>query len=194
MRFRNRFVHGTSRRGSMFPMRDLVAGVVALGLFLFALGLISTLRYHHRARERERRALRAAGRRVLAEVPTAEGLALFVDDDAHFYWNDRPIAKRNVQLVRVLINGAPLATHAAPGHEPDGPGDIDPAAADYPRGIAHDRWDVLIGTDGGEDVLVECGSVRERVSQELARAVFDAVKGDMERRQAGNAAGSAVSR
>jgi hypothetical protein len=25
-------------------------------------------------------------------------------------------------------------------------------------------------------VLVECGAIRERVSQELARAVFDAVK------------------
>lgn len=175
-------------------MRDFVAGVVALGLLLFALGLISTLRYHHRARERERRALREAGRRVLAEIPTAEGLALFVDDDARFYWNDRPVVKRDIRLVRVLINGAPLATHAAAGHEPDGPGDIDPAAAEYPRGIAHDRWDVLIATDAGEEVLVECGSVRERVSQELARAVFDAVKGDMERRQAGNAAAAIVSR
>ena len=62
-------------------MRDLAAAAVALGLLLFALGLISTLRFHHRARERERRALRAAGRRVLAEIPTADGLALFVADD-----------------------------------------------------------------------------------------------------------------
>lgn len=164
-------------------MRDFVAGLVALGLFLFALGLISTLRYHHRARERERRTLRAAGRRVLAEIPTPEGLALFVEDDSRFYWNDRPIPKRGVRLVRVFINGAPLATHAAPGHEPDDAGDVDPAALDRPEGIAHDRWDVLIGTDGGE-VVVGCGSVRERVSQELARAVFDAVKADMERRSA----------
>ena len=33
-----------------------------------------------------------------------------------------------------------------------------------------------LSADG--DTLVECGSVRERVSQELARRVFDAVKGD----------------
>ena len=164
-------------------MRDLVAGVVALGLFLFALGLISTLRYHHRARERERRALRAAGRRVLAEIPTPDGLDLFVADDANFYWKDRPIAKPTVRLVRILINGVPLATHAARGHGPEDVAEIDPAALDRPEGIAHDRWDVLIGTDAGE-VLVECGSVRERVSQELARAVFDAVKADMERREA----------
>jgi hypothetical protein len=29
-------------------------------------------------------------------------------------------------------------------------------------------------------MLVECGAIRERVSQELARAVFDAVKRAME--------------
>jgi hypothetical protein len=177
-------------------MRDLVAAAVALGLFLFALGLISTLRHHHRARERERRGLRAAGRRVLAEIPTADGLDLFVADGANFYWKDRSIAKPTVRLVRILINGVPLATHAAPGHGPEDAGDVDPAALDRPEGIAHDRWDVLIGTDAGE-VLVACGSVRERVSQELARAVFDAVKADMERRAAApeNTAGApAVSR
>jgi hypothetical protein len=31
-------------------------------------------------------------------------------------------------------------------------------------------------------MLVECGAIRERVSQELARMVFDAVKNDMEQR------------
>ena len=164
-------------------MRDLVAGAVALGLFLFALGLISTLRFHRRARERERRALLAAGRRVVAEIPTPDGLALFAADDTHFYWRDRPVAKQDVGRVGILINGAPLATHAAPGHETDDAGDVDPAALERPEGIAHDRWDVLIGTDAG-DVLVECGSVRERVSQELARAVFEAVKADIERREA----------
>jgi nicotinamide mononucleotide (NMN) deamidase PncC len=30
--------------------------------------------------------------------------------------------------------------------------------------------------------LVECGAIRERVSQELARTVFDAVQADMEMR------------
>ena len=31
-------------------------------------------------------------------------------------------------------------------------------------------------------MLVECGAIRERVSQELARTVFDAVKRELERR------------
>jgi hypothetical protein len=52
---------------------------------------------------------------------------------------------------------------------------------DRPEGIARDRWDVAIETVKGT-VLVECGAIRERVSQELARAVFDAVKRDVERR------------
>jgi hypothetical protein len=47
-------------------------------------------------------------------------------------------------------------------------------------GLARDRWDVAIDTATGT-VVVECGDVRERVSQELARAVFDAVRRVVER-------------
>ena len=46
---------------------------------------------------------------------------------------------------------------------------------DRPDGIARDRWDVAIETVDGP-VLVECGAIRERVSQELARKIFDAVR------------------
>ena len=52
---------------------------------------------------------------------------------------------------------------------------------DRPEGIARDRWDVAIETEAGM-LLVECGAIRERVSQELARAIFDAVKQEIERR------------
>ena len=52
---------------------------------------------------------------------------------------------------------------------------------DRPDGIARDRWDVAIETASGT-ILVECGAVRERVSQELARRIFDAVKADVETR------------
>jgi nicotinamide mononucleotide (NMN) deamidase PncC len=30
--------------------------------------------------------------------------------------------------------------------------------------------------------LVECGAIRERVSQELARTIFDRIKSDLEQR------------
>ena len=161
-------------------MRDLVAGLIALGLFLFALGLISTLRFHRRDREREHRELNAAGRTLLAEIPRRDGLTLFLADDEHFYWDERAIPKTRIRLARVLINGTPLTSCHARRYPSDDPGDSG-SFTDRPDGIAHDRWDVLIRTDA-EDTLVECGSIRERVSQELARRVFDAVRADMERR------------
>ena len=163
-------------------MRDLIAGLVALGLFLFALGLASTLRFHRRSRERERRDLLAAGRMVIAEIPTRDGLTLFIADEDQFYWGETAISKNDIQLVRVLINGSPIASYTARRSPSDDPGSSG-SFADRPEGIAHDRWDVLVRTEPG-DTLVECGSLRERVSQELARKVFDVVKADIENRDA----------
>ena len=163
-------------------MRDLIAGLVALGLFLFALGLASTLRFHRRSRERERRDLLAAGRMVIAEIPTRDGLTLFIADEDQFYWGETAISKNDIQLVRVLINGSPIASYTARRSPSDDPGSSG-SFADRPEGIAHDRWDVLVRTEAG-DTLVECGSLRERVSQELARKVFDVVKADIENRDA----------
>jgi hypothetical protein len=76
----------------------------------------------------------------------------------------------------------PSASSGRPEREVEGrragaPGAIE----DQPEGIARDRWDVAIETVNGT-TLVQCGAIRERVSQELARAVFDAVKRDLEAR------------
>ena len=163
-------------------MRDLIAGLVALGLFLFGLGLASTLRFHRRRRERERRELLGTGRTVVAEIPTMDGLTLFVADEDYFYYGETPISKDNIRLVRVLINGSPIASYTARRTPSDDPGSAG-SFADRPEGIAHDRWDVLVRTDVSA-TLVECGSIRERVSQELARSVFDVIKADMENRDA----------
>jgi hypothetical protein len=161
-------------------MRDLIAGLVALGLFLFALGLTSTLRFHRRSRERERRELQLAGRTVLAEIPSADGLKLFIADGDHYHWSETAIPKNDIRLIRVLINGSPIATHTARRYGSEDPGSSG-GFADREEGIAHDRWDVLVRTKAA-DTLVECGSIRERVSQELARRVFDAIETDMENR------------
>ena len=136
-------------------MRDLIAGLVALGLLLFGLGLASTLRFHQRRRRRELRELREAGRTVVAEIPTKDGLMLFVADEDHFYYGDTAISKRDIRLVRVLINGSPIASYTARRARSDDPGSSG-SFADRPEGIAHDRWDVLVGTEAG-DTLVECG-------------------------------------
>ena len=172
-------------------MRDFIAenvgvllawlpGLVALGLFLFALGLASTLRFHRRSRERERRELQLAGRTVLAEIPSGGGLTLFIADEDHYHWGETAIPKNDIRLIRVLINGSPIATHTARRYGSEDPGSSG-GFADREEGIAHDRWDVLVRTKAA-DTLVECGSIRERVSQELARRVFDAIETDMENR------------
>ena len=49
------------------------------------------------------------------------------------------------------------------------------------EGIPRDHWDVAIETVAGTSVI-ECGAIRERVSQELARTIFDAVRSDLEKR------------
>ena len=80
--------------------------------------------------------------------------------------------------VRVLINGSPIAAFVSPRWQ--SAGQRQPTVVrGRPEGIARDRWDVAIETVNGT-VLVECGAIRERVSQELARKIFDAVKTDLE--------------
>ena len=82
--------------------------------------------------------------------------------------------------MRVLINGAPIAAYVVARGMPGDAARQPTSFEDRPEGIARDRWDVAIETVDGT-MLVECGAIRERVSQELARAVFDAVKRDVER-------------
>jgi hypothetical protein len=159
-------------------MRDVIAGLVAIALLLVAASLATTLRLHRRRRERVRAGERALGRRIIAEIPGDDDLVIFSADDKRFYYGETSIDKDLIGAVRVLINGSPIAAYIATR------AGSRPAAAattfeDRPDGIARDRWDVAIETVKGT-VLVRCGAIRERVSQELARAVFDAVKRDME--------------
>jgi hypothetical protein len=163
-------------------MRDVVAGFIAVLLLLLAASVATRLQTYRTARKRARERERAGGRAIIAEVPTEAELVLFSEDADRFYYGDRPIDKDLIVAARLLINGATIAEY---GRRPqDGIGQKDasavdnldfPAAEDAPEGIARDRWDVAIEIPDGT-VLVECGAIRERVSQELARAVFDAVK------------------
>jgi len=161
-------------------MRDLVAGLVAVLLLLAAASLATTLRAYRRRRERARDSERALGRTVIAELPTADELVLVSEDEHRFYYGERSIDKDLIAAVRVLINGSPIAAYVSRRHVT---GVALPATRfdDRPEGIARDRWDVAVETVAGT-VLIECGAIRERVSQELARAVFDAIKEEMERR------------
>ena len=163
-------------------MRDVVAGLIAIGLLVTAASLGTALQVYRRRRRRARDAERALGRAIVAELPMAEDLVLFSEGETRFHYGERAIEKELIVAVRVLINGAPIAATVSrrlAGETPLQPTSFE----DRPEGIARDRWDVAIETRQGT-VLVECGAIRERVSQELARAIFDAVKRDIERRDA----------
>jgi hypothetical protein len=163
-------------------MRDVLATVVAIVLLLAAASLATTLQGYRRRRERARDSERALGRRIVAEIPADADLRLFSEDDARFYYGDVSIDKDLIAAVRVLINGAPIAAYVSRHHGADVARQAT-SFEDRPDGIARDRWDVAVESVNGT-VLVECGAIRERVSQELARAVFDAVKQELERRDA----------
>jgi hypothetical protein len=161
-------------------MRDAVAALVAAGLVFFALSLLTTLHFYRKRHRAARNQELARGRAIIVELPTDPELTLFTEDVEHFYYGATPIDKNEIMAVRVLINGSPIAAFVSPRWKP---ADLPQPTSfeDRPDGIARDRWDVAIETVSGT-TLVACGAVRERVSQELARNIFDAIRSDLERR------------
>lgn len=167
-------------------MRDLVAGVVALLLLMVALSLATTLGAYRRRRQRARDSERALGRTVIAELPLSDDLVLVSEDDRRFYYGDRAIDKDLIAAVRLLVNGSPIATHVsrrnpAAEHQTQSlPADA-PNAVETPlEGFLRDRWDVEVEAVSGT-TLIQCGAIRDRVSQELARTIFDAIATAIER-------------
>jgi hypothetical protein len=155
-------------------VRDLVAGLVAATLIFVALSLLTTLHFYRRRHQRARQVETERGRTIIVELPTDPELTLFTEDAGHFYYGAQPIDKLAITAARLLINGSPIAA-AVSARRPSSDQRQPTSFEDRPEGIARDRWDVAVETLTGT-VLVECGAIRERVSQELARTIFDAVK------------------
>src|SRR5688500_7437661 len=97
-------------------MRDLVAGIVASLLLLAAASLATTLRGYRRRRQRARDSERALGRVVIAELPIADELVLVSEDAHRFYYGERQIDKDLIAVVRLLINGSPIAAYESRRH------------------------------------------------------------------------------
>lgn len=134
-------------------------------LLRFALGL----RAQMRAREEDRQAQEARGRRVVAELPLDAGVLLFLEDAAGFYWAENAVAKRDVLGARLVLNGGIVAQASRPDAFLPAPG----AAAEFD---GSEQWEVaLFGPDGGAR-RVPCGRLREGVSRDAATAVFEAAK------------------
>jgi len=162
-------------------MRDLVAVVVAVALVVVALRLATSLQWYKRGHARARREIRERGQTIVAEIPGGDGLRFFTEDAGAFYWAGRKVPKDQIRAARVLISGAPLSQRVSSRFPLPAADNADVVPKDL-GGIERDRWDVAIVVEDGT-VLVECGAIRERVSQELARHVFDAVSRDIEARE-----------
>ena len=154
-------------------MRDLVAIIIVLILVVVALAMATSLQWYRRGHERLRQALKTQGQTILAEVPVDEGLAFFSEDTQAFYWAGHRIPKHEIRAAHVLISGAPLSSIRSdrfPGVAAAGP-----TAALEPGTVERERWDVGIELEN-QTILVECGSIRQQVSQEMARRIFESVK------------------
>ena len=138
---------------------------LVVALFRFAMGL----RAAKLARAAARAAAEAGGRRVVAEIPLPEGLVLFLEDDSGFYWGDRAVRKRDLVGGRMRLGAGVVASF---GGEAGGPADPPPEDA----GEGRERWDVVLRLRDGAAAVVPCGGVREGISREAARQVFDAVR------------------
>ena len=161
-------------------MRDFVAVVLAVILFAVALSLATSLQWYRRGHARLRQQIRSRGRSIVAEIPATEGLVFFTEDSEAFHWAEKTILKDQIRAVRVLINGVPISTSRA-RRFPSVSADPAPLPDDGPDGIERDRWDVAIET-ADRTVVIECGAIRERVSQELASGIFGAVNAEIESR------------
>lgn len=155
-------------------MRDLLAGLVAAFLTFVALGLAGALHQYRRRRRAARTEAGAQGRSVVAEIPAGADLTLFTEGEHDFTFGATSIEKRTIRGVRLLINGSPIAASTSPLFPDAAPPPLI-AMNDQFEGLLRDRWDVAIDTTAGT-VMVECGAIRERISQELGRAIFDAVR------------------
>jgi hypothetical protein len=139
--------------------------VIALWfLFRFAMAL----RWSKVVREGSRSAEESRGRRVVAEIPLPDGLLLFLEDEAGFYWGRSQARKSEVLGARMLLNGGVIGSFSRAGAALPGP----PPAEEYE---GRERWDVLVYCRDRTEA-VPCGSLREGVSREIAARVFEAVR------------------
>ena len=154
-------------------MRDLIGVTVVVLLVIVALRMATALQGYRRGHEQRRARLGTEGRSIVAEVPAPDGLVFFAEDAGAFYWAERRIPKRDIKAAQVRFGDVPLSTARARrfgGQEAVGPD----RSAEMPPVLERADWDVSIETTA-DTVVVACGAIREHVSQELARRIFEKV-------------------
>ncbi len=176
-----------SVRRVLRPMQELIAAAAAILLLVTAASLGTAL---HGFRKRRRAQLAHElehGRQIVAEVPSGTEMTLFSEADETFSYGATTLDKGRITAARVLINGTPITAYESRQFQRSATA-VSAAFEDRPEGIAHDRWDVAIETLDGT-TMVACGAIRERISQELARRIFDRVKQYLVERDGATASG-----
>lgn len=154
-------------------VRVLAAAALVL-LLWWAFRLAMGLRWSKIEREAARRRELETGRRVVAELPLPEGVVFFVEDDEALHWGVQSVPRPQVVGARLLLNSAVVSAAARPGALLPDP----PAPEDEP---GREKWEVLAYLRDGSALAVRCGTVREGVSRDAARAVFDALRREVQR-------------
>jgi hypothetical protein len=149
---------------------ELLAGIVLAGTLFAAFRFAMGLRWARLTRERALSEELERGRRLVAEVPTPSGeIELFLEDESGFYWAGAELGKRDLLGARLLLNGAVMRECRRPGSEL-------PEASTPEEYEGRERWEVAAYRPGGDTTLIACGSLREGVSREAARDVFEALE------------------
>lgn len=153
----------------------ILAGLVLVAFLFIVFRFAMSLRFARLARETERREEEARGRRVVAEVPGADGLLrLFTEDAAGFYFPGLAVARERLAGARLLLNGGVLAQAARQGFALPDP------AGSGPEEDERERWEVAAYLDDGTARVIPCGSLREGVSRDIATAVFRSLAAGLE--------------
>jgi hypothetical protein len=152
-------------------VRALAAAALLL-LLWWCFRLAMGLRWSKIEREEARRRQLETGRRVVAELPLPEGVVFFVEDAEGFSWGGAGAARRELAGARLLLNSAVVSAAARPGAALPEP----PAPEEEP---GREKWEVMAYLRDGRALTVRCGSVREGVSREAARAVFEALRKEL---------------
>ena len=152
-----------------------ILALLALLALLWSIFRLSMgLRWAKVSRESARREEEGRGRRIVAELPSADGtLGFFAEDHAGFYWPAGEAGKSGLRGARLILNGGVIAAVTRPGETLPEPPALEPFEG-------RERWEVVLYGKAGRDHTIACGTVREGVSREIATRVFEAVRAALE--------------
>jgi hypothetical protein len=151
----------------------VLAAAALLALLWWVFRLSMGLRWSKIEREAARRREEDTGRRVVAELPLPEGVVFFVADAGGLHWGGQSLPRESLLGARLLLNSAVVSAASRAGATLPAP----PAPEDEP---GREKWEVMAYLRDGRALAIRCGTVREGISRDAARAVFEALRQEVQ--------------